>query len=194
MIETKICKWCGKEFEKVGKQQFCSEECRSESRRECSKRHKREYRQKKKLKAMQNKDAGLNAKVEEASRRGISYGQLVAKEYMAQSRISLEELVDQVKKVIYISGKVTGDKNYKAKFKEAEEKIKKRYPAAEIVNPTAAGFPDTYDWADCMRECMHMLKKCNAIYFLDDWQESAGACIERATALRLELEKIEEGA
>lgn len=93
MIETKICKWCGKEFEKVGKQQFCSEECRSESRRECSKRHKREYRQKKKLKAMQKKDAGLNAKVEEASRRGISYGELVAEEkYMVHSRISLEGL------------------------------------------------------------------------------------------------------
>lgn len=153
-----------------------------------------EYKRKKKLKAMQNKDAGLNAKVEEARKRGISYGELQAEKYIAQSRINLEELVDQVKKVIYISGKVTGDENYKKKFKEAEEKIKKMYPAAEIVNPTAADFPDTYDWADCMRECMHMLKKCNSIYFIDDWQESAGACIERATALRLELERIEEGA
>lgn len=90
MKKVKICKWCGKEFEKVGKQQFCSDECRAESKRECSKRHKREYRQKKKLKAMQNKDAGLNAKVEEANRRGISYGELVAERFIAQSRISLE--------------------------------------------------------------------------------------------------------
>lgn len=191
MIETKICKWCGKEFEKVGKQQFCSDECRSESKRAACIRRNEKAARKKKYKF---DDTKLNEKIAEANRRGISYGELMAEKYKAQSRISLEELVDQVKKVIYISGKVTGDKNYKAKFKEAEEKIRKMYPAATIVNPVAADFPDTYDWADCMRECMHMLKKCNAIYFIDDWQESAGACIERATALRLELERIEEGA
>lgn len=191
MIETKICKWCGKEFEKVGKQQFCSDECKSESKQTTCIRRNEKAAIKKKYKF---DDTKLNEKIAEANRRGISYGELQAEKYKAESRIVLEELVDQVKKVIYISGKVTGDKNYKKKFKEAEEKIKKRYPAATIVNPVAAGFPDTYDWADCMRECMHMLKKCNAIYFLEDWQESAGACIERATALRLELEKIEEGA
>lgn len=183
MIETKICKWCSKEFEKVGKQQFCSEECRSESKRAACIRRNEKAAMKKKYKF---DDTKLNEKIAEANRRGISYGELQAEKYKAESRIVL----DGIEKVIYISGKVTGDENYKKKFEEAEEKIKKRYPAAEIVNPTAAGFPDTYDWADCMRECMHMLKKCNAIYFIEDWQESAGACIERATALRLELEIV----
>ena len=65
MIETKICKWCGKEFEKVGKQQFCSEVCRREANRECSRRHNIEYKRKKKLKAKQKKDAGLMGRLHE---------------------------------------------------------------------------------------------------------------------------------
>lgn len=88
MIETKICKWCGKEFEKVGKQQFCSEECRRESRLANKKRHYIERKQKKKLEAKQ-KGAGLNAKAREAKQRGISYGLLQAEKFIEKSRIIL---------------------------------------------------------------------------------------------------------
>lgn len=90
MRKVKICKWCGKEFISTGKEQICSDECRKELYKEYKQRYNRARYQKKKAKERDTK-SNLNEKAAEAKQRGISYGELVAEKYKAQSRISLEE-------------------------------------------------------------------------------------------------------
>lgn len=86
MSKTKICKWCGKEFERVGKEQFCGNECRKEAdrlaRHNCYKKRK----QREKSKPKESKQSTLNEKIPEANRRGISYGQLMAEKYIDSIR------------------------------------------------------------------------------------------------------------
>ncbi|SFE13188.1 protein of unknown function [Peptostreptococcaceae bacterium pGA-8] len=86
---------------------------------------------------------------------------------------------------IYISGKITGCENYKQKFGEAKQKLQNQYPGAKIINPSKIKLPDVCDWEDYMHICLHLLKKADTIYMLDNWLDSPGACIEYACALKL---------
>lgn len=89
MKKVKICKWCGKEFISTGKKQICSDECRKESYKDYKQRYNRARYQKQRLKERE-KESNLDKKIAEANRRGISYGELQAEKFIAQSRISLE--------------------------------------------------------------------------------------------------------
>lgn len=88
---------------------------------------------------------------------------------------------------IYISGKVTGDKNYKYKFKRAEEDLHLKYA---LFEPKVENMPykehlklDDKSWDKCMIECLACLNNCDTIYMLKDWKDSPGACIELGYAL-----------
>lgn len=77
MSKIGICKICGREFVKVGREQICSDECREKSHKEAKLRYYRGLHPKKEAKGRKKK-SNLNEKIAEANRRGISYGQLVA--------------------------------------------------------------------------------------------------------------------
>lgn len=73
---------------------------------------------------------------------------------------------------IYISGKVTGDKNYKYKFKRAEEDIYTKYA---LFEPKVESMPskdhlklDDKNWDECMIESLACLNSCDTIYMLRD--------------------------
>lgn len=94
---------------------------------------------------------------------------------------------------VYISGKITGDRRYKAKFREVEKKL---VAAGHVVlNP--ATLPDGLEQADYMRICLAMLDTADLAVFLPDYQESKGAMVEwgycqrigKDCALYLELTK-----
>ncbi|SNS22569.1 protein of unknown function [Anaerovirgula multivorans] len=75
---------------------------------------------------------------------------------------------------IYIAGKITKCLNFKAKFGAAEEKL-----CAEghiVMNP--AVLPGRFDFDDYMHICYAMIDVCDAVYFLDNWQDSRGAKLE----------------
>lgn len=77
---------------------------------------------------------------------------------------------------IYIAGKITGDKGYKAKFKEAAKSLE---AAGHVVlNPATlpAGLAD----ADGMHLCFAMMEVAEMVLFLQDYQESRGAMLEWA--------------
>ena len=77
---------------------------------------------------------------------------------------------------IYIAGKITGDLCYKLKFEHAALQLEN---AGHIVlNP--ATLPSGMKPAEYMRICFAMIDTADAVMFLPDWQDSAGARLERA--------------
>jgi len=76
---------------------------------------------------------------------------------------------------IYIAGKITGELDYKEKFKKAEDKLKEM--GHIVVNPTM--LPDGLGaHRDYMDICITMLGKCDAIYLLKGYEGSPGAMQE----------------
>ena len=84
---------------------------------------------------------------------------------------------------IYISGKITGDRRYKAKFREVEKKLA---AAGHIVlNPATA--PEGLRPVDYMRLCFAMMEAADVVLFMQDYQDSRcqyvgkQACFDLAT-------------
>lgn len=95
---------------------------------------------------------------------------------------------------VYLAGKITGDENYKEKFEEVERKLIEDHPAlakAEIFNPAKMVLPDFATHEEIMTVCFMFLRKCDVVYFLPDWKESRGACMERGFANALDITIID---
>ena len=75
---------------------------------------------------------------------------------------------------IYIAGKITGDKRYKAKFAAAAKNL--QAAGLTVLNP--AIFPAGLEELDYMRISLAMLEAADLAVFLPDYQESAGAMVE----------------
>lgn len=77
---------------------------------------------------------------------------------------------------IYISGKITGDRRYKAKFREVEKKL---VAAGHIVlNPATA--PEGLRPVDYMRLRFAMMEAADVVLFMQDYQDNRGAMLEWA--------------
>lgn len=115
---------------------------------------------------------------------------------------------------IYLSGKITGETDYKAKFKSAKAELE-LYRRECNVNTPCRGcifydrdyvtmcrisdlFPDRFEvvnpadfkvdgkpWWVCMVYCIWRMLSCHYVYMLEDWQRSRGAIIEHRWAQRL---------
>ena len=87
---------------------------------------------------------------------------------------------------IYISGPITNTPDYISNFSVAEQKLKSEYPNAEIINPTVLDkLPLEYD--EYMKLDLMLLDMCDAIYMMNGWEKSKGACIEFGYAVAKEL-------
>ncbi|MCR4822219.1 MAG: DUF4406 domain-containing protein [Treponema sp.] len=86
---------------------------------------------------------------------------------------------------VYISGKITGDENYKTKFSKIEEEILSY--GYTVFNP--AVLPAGFDYEDYMDIDLLALSRCDAIFLLKDWESSPGARreLEEAKALGLQI-------
>lgn len=85
---------------------------------------------------------------------------------------------------IYISGKITGDPDYKIKFKAAEQFVKNA--GFEVINP-CSGKPDGMPWEWYMKHDLRQMLECDALYVLDDWHDSTGASLEVSLASELKM-------
>lgn len=76
---------------------------------------------------------------------------------------------------IYIAGKITGDKDYRQKFRQAQERLERG--GCVVLNP--AEQPEGMTPADYMRICFAMIDCADAVAFLPDWPQSEGAQLEK---------------
>lgn len=85
--------------------------------------------------------------------------------------------------VIYLSGKISGNPDFKDQFAEAERLARDTFKACDevvILNP--ATLPSGMTQADYMRISIAMLDCADAIFILHNWKDSEGARIEVAYA------------
>lgn len=79
---------------------------------------------------------------------------------------------------VYISGKITGNPNYKEEFAKAEKWLKSI--GCIVMNPSVLSEGFTHD--EYMQICYSMIDVCNAMYFLKNWEQSVGAKMENEYA------------
>lgn len=79
---------------------------------------------------------------------------------------------------IYISGKITGDPNYKEKFEKAEKYIESLGHIP--INPAKLSevMPKDAEYIEYMEICAKLIKFSDAVYFLADFMDSKGASYE----------------
>jgi hypothetical protein len=92
---------------------------------------------------------------------------------------------------LYISGKITGDNDYRRKFIFAG--IDLCAAGYNAVNPVLYVKPGT-DWNAAMRTALKIMLDCDGVALLSDWLESKGAKIEAGFAreLGIPVKPIEE--
>ena len=95
-------------------------------------------------------------------------------------------------KVVYISGAITADPDFKLKFNRAAEAV--RAAGARLcLNP--AELPENWgDYEAYMEHCMLMVRRSEAIVMLPCWSNSPGARAERAYAESLRRPVLELSA
>ena len=81
---------------------------------------------------------------------------------------------------VYIAGKITGDKRYKAKFRDAAKALEA--VGHVVLNP--ATLPDGLTDGDYMRITLAMLEAADLAVFLPDYRESKGTLVEWAWCQR----------
>lgn len=108
------------------------------------------------------------------------------KEYFAvngqydKQGILVEEYNPSTLKKVYISGPITGTKDYLEKFEDIETALVLVHQGVEVINPAKvnANLPESTTWEEYMRMSLCMLSMCDGIYMMEGWQQSRGANLE----------------
>lgn len=98
--------------------------------------------------------------------------------------------------IVYISGGMTGVKNYEKHFNDAEYYLKSK--GISCINPLNISKDVERiilhpEYGDYMREDIENLIRCSGIYMLKGWRRSKGARLERKIAKTIGLEILYEG-
>jgi hypothetical protein len=80
--------------------------------------------------------------------------------------------------IVYISGPMASDPDYRRKFEAAEREL--RGCGFVVINP--AKNPEGLSYAAYMRLAIAEINECDTLYMLPGWENSRGARAEKAYA------------
>ncbi|MCL2233167.1 MAG: DUF4406 domain-containing protein [Treponema sp.] len=84
---------------------------------------------------------------------------------------------------LYLSGKISGNDNYKEDFAIGRAKLENA--GYDVCDPTTFDLPEDVPWAEAMKHDICQMLKCDAVALLPNWAHSTGACIEARLAENL---------
>lgn len=87
--------------------------------------------------------------------------------------------------IVYISGPMTNEPDYKTKFDAAEKHIKAQGGGA--INPAKINIPESWSYDEIIAYDLQVLEKADAIYMLSGFRASRGALTELKKAIELDL-------
>ena len=79
--------------------------------------------------------------------------------------------------IVYISGKITGDENYREKFAAVEKVLNEK--GYKVINPCRIGEYGFFSYEQYLHIDFALIDCSDALYMLTDWQDSEGATRER---------------
>ena len=94
-------------------------------------------------------------------------------------------------KRLYLAGSITNNKRYKDEFSRASWQLKN---AGYVVENPIDFCNEDWSWQECMRKCIRVLSKQNAIAVIGDVQNSKGASLELkiGEALGMEIKSVDQ--
>lgn len=95
---------------------------------------------------------------------------------------------------VYLSGQITGIKNYRINFLSAENKIRshKRFKGCDVINPgRLSNVLPNGTHKEYMELCYSLVGMADKLVLLQDWQKSEGARMEKKLAETMGLEIYE---
>jgi hypothetical protein len=93
---------------------------------------------------------------------------------------------------IYISGPITGTKDYMQRFEKAEKELTEK--GYSVINPAKvnAMLPQDATWEEYIRVSLTLLSICTGVYMMPGWRESRGAVLEFMQARRNGMQIYED--
>lgn len=93
---------------------------------------------------------------------------------------------------IYISGKITGTDDYMERFERAERLLTDK--GYTVINPAKinSNLPPNTSHEQYMNMSYTMLDMADAIFMMNGWRNSVGACMEHGYAVAKKIRIIEE--
>ncbi len=99
--------------------------------------------------------------------------------------------MNALKQKIYISGPISGlpEPKVSFSFRETERVLRELFPSSELVNPLNNGLPFDAPWEEHIEADLRIMEECNAVYFMDGWENSLGCQVEHARAVELLIDR-----
>ena len=93
---------------------------------------------------------------------------------------------------IYISGPITGTKDYMQRFEKAEMELTEK--GYSVINPAKvnAMLPQDATWEEYIKVSLTLLSICTGVYMMPGWRESRGAVLEFMQARRNGMQIYED--
>ena len=84
--------------------------------------------------------------------------------------------------MIYLSGPITNNPDFRTSFAEAEKLCREMFNTNDIFNPSVLRLHKSAGWLDYMLMDLYELRMSETVIFLEGWEQSKGCMVEKICA------------